>query len=277
MSSEIATIDDRALESKHRAMWAMGDYATVASDVVGPLGPLLVEATGIRRGQLVLDVAAGSGSVAIAAALTGATVIASDLTPELLDRGRAIAVERGVSVDWREANAEALPFADDDFDAVLSAIGVMFAPHHRRAADELVRVCRPGGTIGLINWTPDGFVGQMFATMKPYAPPAPPGVQPPPLWGSVAHVRTVLGDGDRVTDLTAHEQTLTVDRFPTGAAFRDYFKTQYGPTINAYRNIADRPEQVAALDAELAELGDRFLAGTSTMQWEYLLVTARKR
>jgi ubiquinone/menaquinone biosynthesis C-methylase UbiE len=277
MSFEIATTDDRALEAKHRTMWAAGDYAAVANDVVAPLGPVLVEASGIRRGQRVLDVAAGSGNVAIPAALTGATVIASDLTPELLERGQAIASERGVTLQWREANAEALPFADDDFDAVLSAIGVMFAPHHQRAADELVRVCRPGGTIGLISWTPDGFIGQMFATMKPYVPAAPRGAQPPPLWGNAAHVRAVLGDGERVTDVTAHEQALTVDRFPTGEAFRDYFKTNYGPTISAYRHIADHPDQVAALDAELAELGQRFLAATSTMQWEYLLVTACKR
>src|SRR5262249_43770653 len=153
--------------------------------------------------------------------------------------------------------------------------GVMFAPHHQRAADELVRVCRPGGLIGLISWTPEGFVGQMFATMKPYVAPPPPGVQPATLWGSPEHVRDLLGD--RVTEFSAQRAVLPVDRFADGAAFRDFFKANYGPTVAAYRGIADQPDRVEALDAELAALGDEHLAGSSAMEWEYLLVTARKR
>ena len=158
---------DPALAPKHRAMWASGDYPAVVTDLVAPLGPILIEATGIGPGDRVLDVAAGTGSVAIPAAQTGATVVASDLTPELLARGQAIAAERGVALEWREANAEDLPFGDNEFDAVVSSIGVMFAPHHQLAADELVRVLQPGGRIGVISWTPEGFIGQMFATMKP--------------------------------------------------------------------------------------------------------------
>ena len=150
-----------------------------------------------------LDVGAGSGNAAIPAALAGADVIASDLTPELFDRGRAQAAQRGAELSWVEADAEALPFPDKDFDTVLSCVGVMFAPHHQASADELIRVCRPGGTIGLLNWTPEGFVGQLFATMKPYAPPPPPGAQPPPLWGSEDHVRALFGD--RVTDVVARQ------------------------------------------------------------------------
>ena len=141
---------------------------------------------------------------------------------------------------------------------MLSSIGVMFAPHHQLAADELVRVCRPGGTIGVLSWTPEGFIGQLFATMKPYAPPPPPGASPAPLWGRADHVRDLFGD--RVTDLVAHQQTLRVDRFATGAEFRDFFKANYGPTIAVYRFIADDPAKVDALDADLAALGDRFLA-----------------
>jgi SAM-dependent methyltransferase len=174
-----------------------------------------------------------------------------------------------------EANAEALPFGDDAFDAVLSCIGVMFAPHHQRSADELIRVCRPGGVIGLISWTPSGFVGQMFATMKPYVASPPPGAQPPPLWGDEDHVRGLLSD--RVTDFTARREMLPVSAFGDGAAFRDFFKANYGPMVAAYRGIAGEPGRVAALDAELAALGDRHLAGGETMQWEYLVVTARKR
>ena len=266
---------DHELESKHRALWAMGDYATVATEVVSPLGSALVQASGIGAGDWVLDVAAGAGNVAIPAALTGANVIASDLVPELLERGAALAQARGVNVQWREANAEALPFGADEFDAVLSCVGVMFVPHHQCAADELVRVCRPGGTIGLISWTPEGFIGQMFATMKPYLAAPPAGAQPPPNWGCEDYVRGLLGDG--ITDFTAQHRALRVDRFADGAAFRDFFKTYYGPTISAYRGVAGEPDRVAALDAALAELGDRCLGGSSTMEWEYLLVTARKR
>src|SRR5580693_7626062 len=164
---------ERGYESTHRALWALGDYTSVATDVVAPLGPMLVQASGIGAGDRVLDVAAGSGNVAIPAALIGANVTASDLVPELLERGAALA--RGVNVQWCEANAEALPFGVAEFDAVLSCVGVMFAPHHQRAADEMVRVCRPGGRIGLISWTPEGFIGQMFATMKAYVPAPPAG------------------------------------------------------------------------------------------------------
>jgi SAM-dependent methyltransferase len=266
---------DRELESKHRAIWASGDYATIAAALVAPLGPELVSAAGIQPGARVLDVAAGTGNAAIAAAIAGADVIASDLVPDLLEHGRKLAAEQGLNLEWREANAEALPFGDNEFDAVLSCIGVMFAPHHQQAADELVRVCRPGGTIGVISWTPEGFIGQMFATMKPFVPAPPPGVQPPPLWGSEDHVRELLGK--RVTDLRADRRALTVDHFADGANFRDFFKAHYGPTITAYKGIASEPDRVAALDAELAALGDRYLAGSSTMPWEYLVVTARKR
>jgi ubiquinone/menaquinone biosynthesis C-methylase UbiE len=270
-----ATTTDYELAAKHRAVWATGDYRTVANDLVAPLGPVLVQASRIGQGDRVLDVAAGTGNASIPAAATGARVVAADLTPELLEVGRAIAAERSLDVEWREADAEALPFDDNGFDAVVSCIGVMFAPHHQRAADELVRVCRPGGTLALINWTPEGFIGQMFATMNPFAPTPPPGVQPPPLWGKEDHVKQLLGE--RVTDLAMQRRALTVDLFPTGEAFRDFFKANYGPTITTYGNIAAEPHRVAALDAALAGLGQRFLAGSPTMDWEYLLITARKR
>ncbi|MET0703891.1 MAG: class I SAM-dependent methyltransferase [Mycobacterium sp.] len=264
---------DRELENKHRTLWGMGDYNVIAA-VVAPLGTALAAAVDIGPGVRVLDVAAGTGNAAIPAAATGADVVATDLVPELLEQGRATATGRGIDLAWRTANAEALPFDDGEFDVVLSCIGVMFAPHHQQAADELVRVCRSGGTIGVISWTPEGFIGQLFATMKPYVPAPPPGVSAPPLWGSAEHVTALLGD--RVIELATERRTLTVDKFADGAAFRDYFKAFYGPTIAAYRGIAGEPERVAALDAELADLGDRYLAGTSVMGWEYLMVTARR-
>jgi SAM-dependent methyltransferase len=263
---------DQALKAKHRAMWALGDYHAVATEIIPDLGPVLVEAARIGPGDHVLDVAAGSGNVAIPAAATGAHVVASDLTPELLDRGRADAEAAGVSLEWQVADAEHLPFEDDTFDAVTSCVGVMFAPHHQAAADELIRVCRPGGRIALITWTPAGFIGQLFATMKPYVAPPPPGAQPPPLWGDVAHVRELLGD--RVSDVRASQQLLQAGSMSDPVGFREYFKANYGPTIAAYRGLADEPERAAELDQALVDLVERFRSPDGTVDWEYLLVVA---
>jgi SAM-dependent methyltransferase len=277
MTAQIDTATaDRALKDRHRAMWALGDYPSVATEVIPELGATLMQACDVKPGDRVLDVAAGTGNAAIPAALAGASVVAADLTPELLAAGRREAEQRGATLRWEQADAEALPYADGEFDTVLSCVGVMFAPHHQAAADELVRVCRPGGTIGLISWTPDGFLGQLFATMKPYAPPPPPGAQPPPLWGDENHVRTLLGD--RVADVVARRQTLRVEHFATPEQFRDYFKQRYGPTVAVYNSLAADPERVAALDRDLAELARRSDLGThgTVLDWEYLLFTAHK-
>ncbi|KGN36385.1 class I SAM-dependent methyltransferase [Knoellia subterranea] len=267
---------DTELKAKHRAMWALGNYPAVASDVISSLGPILVEAANIGAGQRIHDVAAGSGNVALPAARTGAHVTATDLTPELLDVGRAHAEAEGLEVRWVVADAENLPCDDGEFDATVSCVGVMFAPHHQAVADQLVRITRPGGTIGLLSWTPEGFIGQMFATMKPYAPPPPPGAQPPPLWGHVDHVRELFGD--RVQIGHASQQDLVVDVFPTSEDFLEFFKLNYGPTIAVYRFIADDPERVAALDAELIALADRYDRGDGhlILDWEYLLLTATR-
>jgi SAM-dependent methyltransferase len=265
---------DRELKARHRTMWALGDYPSVANEVIPELGRVLVEAAGIRTGDRVLDVAAGNGNATFPAAEAGAEVVATDLTPALLDAGRAQTPHQ-LAITWREADAEALPFEDAAFDAVISCVGVMFAPHHQQAADELVRVTRPGGRIGLVSWTPEGFIGQMFATMKPYAPAPPPGVQPPPLWGSEDHVRRLLGD--RVEDLELVRHPLRVDRFDSAEDFREFFKTRYGPTIAVFRSIAEDAERSAALDLELDALAERFGAQGGSMEWEYLLVTARRR
>ncbi len=268
-----STDEDKALKAKHAAMWASGNYPAVADEIVASLGGILVDAAGIEAGQKVLDVAAGTGTSAIPAARRGADVTATDLTPELLAVGEAEASAQGVQLTWQTADAEALPFADEEFDATISAIGAMFAPHHQLVADELVRVTRSGGTIGVLSWTPVGFIGQMFATMKPYAPPPPPGASPAPLWGRVDHVRELFGD--RVTDVVARQQSLPVERFGSGAEFRDFFKRNYGPTIAVYRFIAEDADKVAALDADLAALGDQAIVD-GVMGWEYLLVTARR-
>ncbi|MFD2796249.1 class I SAM-dependent methyltransferase [Promicromonospora vindobonensis] len=263
-----------AVRTKHRALWALGNYPAVATEVIPSLGAVLVEAAGVRPGDRVLDVAAGSGNAAIPAVLAGAHVIASDLTPELFDAGRAAAAAAGAELTWAEADAHALPYADAEFDTVLSCVGVMFAPFHHVAADELLRVTRPGGTIGLIAWTPAGFIGQMFAAMKPFAPAPPPGAEPPPLWGDDAHVRALLGDG--VTAVHTEVRSLPVSRFASGAEFRDFFKAAYGPTIAVYRNVADDAARTAALDGALLDLAARFQDADGAMGWDYLLLTATR-
>jgi ubiquinone/menaquinone biosynthesis C-methylase UbiE len=257
-------------------MWALGDYPAVAAEVIAALGDVIVDACGIAPGDRVLDAAAGSGNAAIPAALRGAAVVASDLTPELFEAGRKLAALHGATVEWEEGDAEALPYGDGEFDVVMSTVGVMFAPNHQASADELIRVTRPGGTIGLISWTPEGFIGQMFAVMKPYAPPPAPGAQPPPLWGRPTHVQQLLGH--RVDEFDVRRQLLRVDRFESPEEFRDFFKRCYGPTIATYRNIAGDPVRVADLDRELAELARQhgYDDDGFVMEWEYLLVTARR-
>ncbi|MEU4312481.1 class I SAM-dependent methyltransferase [Nocardia sp. NPDC024068] len=262
------------LKTRHRAMWASGDYPRVAADVIPELGRRLVRAAPVGPGKKVLDIAAGAGNAAIPAAQTGADVVASDLTPELFEVGRRNAAAAGVAVTWEQADAEALPYDDGAFDVVLSCVGIMFAPFHRTAADELVRVTGTGGTIALANWTPSGFIGRMFAAMKPYAPPPPAGAQPPPLWGDEAHVTELLGD--RVAGLEMRRETLPVDVFADGAAFRDFFKTNYGPTISVYKTLEGDPDRAAALDRDLADLAADSDLGGGRMEWEYLLVTARR-
>jgi SAM-dependent methyltransferase len=275
MTSTTTTTDaDVALKAKHRAMWALGDYHAVATEIIPALGPVLVDASGIGPGDHVLDVAAGSGNVAIPAAARGADVVATDLTPELLDQGRADASAGGVELDWQVADAEHLPFEDGSFDVVTSCVGAMFAPHHQETADELVRVCKPGGRIGLIAWTPAGFIGQMFAAMKPFVAPPPPGAQPPPLWGDLAHVRELLGD--RVSEVKASQQLLQVDQLADPTTFREYFKSHYGPTIAAYRGLADDPARTAELDQALVDLAERFRSHDGGFGWEYLLVVATR-
>jgi SAM-dependent methyltransferase len=268
---------DRQLKAKHRALWASGDYPAVAAELIGELGPELVRACRVKPGDRILDVAAGSGNAAIPAAVAGGIVTASDLTPELFDAGRRIATERGVELEWAEADAEALPFADNSFDVVMSCVGAMFAPHHQATADEMIRVVRRGGTIGMINWTPQGFIGNLFATMKPYAPPPPPGASPPPLWGNEDHVRALLGD--RVSDLTMRRRTVSMDHCADPLEFREYWKRNYGPTIAAYRFNQDRPESVVALDRDFLAFLTEWNRGGDDAAWdaEYLLITATKR
>jgi SAM-dependent methyltransferase len=218
----------------------------------------------------VLDVAAGAGNVAIPAALAGALVTAADLTPELIDAGRRDAADAGARVEWVAADAEDLPFADDSFDVVLSSVGVMFAPHHDRTAEELLRVCRPGGRIALLSWTPGGFIGQVFAALKPFAPAPPPGSSPASLWGDEAYVRELLG----LADIDTVRESLTVRMFGEQDSFRRYFRENYGPVGAVYRFVGD--DRRAELDAALDAVAARFTDADGVMEWEYLLVTATR-
>jgi SAM-dependent methyltransferase len=273
-----ATAADRELKERHRKMWALGDYPGMARDFLLPLGERLAGAAAISAGDRVLDVGAGTGNAAIAVARRGADVVASDLTPELFDDGRARAAEHGVELEWVQADAEALPFDDASFDVVVSCIGAMFAPHHEATARELARVCRPGGTIAMLNWTPQGVIGELFRTMSPFMPPPPPGASPPPLWGSEEHVSELFGAA--VIDLATTRDFLPVGIFDQPVDFREYFKERYGPTIVAYRNLLGEPERADELDAALEALFDRtnLAVGGEPARYEleYLLAVGRR-
>lgn len=261
------------VKAKHRAMWALGDYDAVSTEVIPALGEVVVAAADVRAGQRVLDVAAGSGNASLPAARRGARVVATDLTPELLEIGRRRAESEGLMLTWRPADAEHLPCQDGEYDVVLSSVGVMFAPFHQPVADELVRVLRPGGRLAVANWTPEGFIGRMFAVMRDFVPAPPPGATPGPRWGDEAHVRTLFGG--RVTNLQAQRRQLVVDRFTDAVEFREFFKARYGPTVAAYRNVVDDRARTAALDAALLELAEGAFED-GAMRWEYLLVTAQR-
>ena len=257
-------------------MWASGDYPAMVETFLLPLGPWLVEACGIGPGNAVLDVAAGTGNASIPAAKAGAQVTASDLTPELLEAGRARAESEGLAVEWVQADAEHLPFADESFDVVISSIGAMFAPHHQGTADELVRVCRSGGTIGLLSWTPEGLVGALFRTMGPFVPTPPPGVQPPPLWGNEEHLGELFGA--RVDSRTAQRGVLEVTAFEEAREFGEHFKARYGPTIAARVNAAKTGRE-AELDAALDQFCEEWNRGTpdkARFEMEYLLTVGTR-
>jgi ubiquinone/menaquinone biosynthesis C-methylase UbiE len=267
---------DSELKARHRAMWASGDYPDMVETFLLPLGPRLVEACDIGAGIVVLDVAAGTGNASIPAAKAGARVTASDLTPELLDAGRARAESEGLALDWVEADAEHLPFADESFDVVISSIGAMFAPHHQDVADELVRVCRRGGKVGLLSWTPEGQIGALFRTMGPFAPAPPPGAQPPPLWGSEGHLAELFGE--RVEFDSLERDVLEISAFEHARDFAAHFKARYGPTIAARANAARTGREVE-LDTALDEFCDEWNLGTAEQarfEMEYLLAVGTR-
>jgi SAM-dependent methyltransferase len=267
---------DAELKQRHRKMWASGDYSEMVETFLLPLGPRLVEACETGPDMTVLDVAAGTGNASIPAAQKGAKVTASDLTPELFDAGRERAKAQGVELEWVEADAENLPFDDESFDVVMSSIGAMFAPHHENVADELVRVTKPGGTIGLLSWTPEGMIGAFFKTMGPFAPKPPPGAQPPPLWGSEDHVRELFGD--RVEWSRMDRDVLDITAFEKPQDWGDHFNSLYGPTLVARAN-AEKEGRAEELDQAIHDFCEEWNLGSednARFEQEYLLTVGKR-
>lgn len=264
-----------ALRVRQQRVWSSGDYNRIAAITV-PVAERLVAVAGVRPDSAVLDVATGTGHAALAAARQGARVTGIDYVPALLDIARARAAAEQLDLELTEASAEALPYADESFDTVVSAIGVMFAADHARAARELVRVTRAGGRIALASWTPTGFVGGILGIVGRHVSP-PPGAQSPVRWGVEETVAELLGDG--VVGVASSVETVT-QRFTDGEAFADLFLAYYGPTHMAANALG--PEGRDALRADLvahanASARPDSSPGHLVLDWEYRIVTAEKR
>ncbi|HEX4627094.1 MAG TPA: methyltransferase domain-containing protein [Solirubrobacteraceae bacterium] len=261
-----------------RATWALGDYHRFAKATVWELGEVLVRACEISAGERVLDVAAGTDNTAIRAAEAGAQVVASDVTPENFEAGHHEADAHGVELEWVEADAEALPFADGEFDAVTSSFGAIFAPNHQVVADEMLRVCRPGGRIGMLNFTPEGLASDLFGAFAPYLPPPPPDALPPLLWGSGRHVQELLGGRVEALEMTRRH---CVERAASPHAYLELFKQTFGPAVGIYASLAGESERLAALDRDVLEFATGANSGPPSgpaeYRYEYLLVLARRR
>jgi ubiquinone/menaquinone biosynthesis C-methylase UbiE len=252
-----ATLDVAAVKARQHSTWSAGDYAAIGT-TLQITGELLCEAVDVAAGEFVLDVAAGNGNAALAAARRGAVVTASDYVEQLLDRTGARAEAEGLAVELRTADAEDLPFADGTFDVVLSTFGVMFTPQPDVAAAELLRVCRPGGRIGLANWSPTGFVGQLFTIVGRYVPP-PPGLRSPLEWGTPTRLRELLGRG--ASSLTVTPRAY-VFRYRSARHWLDAFRTQYGPVLKTFAALD--PAGRDKLDAELIALASAHDTSTTS-------------
>ena len=243
-------MDTTTIKGRQQAAWASGDYSAVGARL--PLvAELLCEAVDLRAGERVLDVACGNGNAALAAARRFCQVTGVDYVPALLERARQRARAEGLEVTFEEADAEHLPFPDGSFDAVLSTCGAMFAPDQERTASELLRVCRPGGRIGMVNWVPDGYVGELFRTIGGYLPP-PPGLRPPVQWGDPERLRELFGP--EVT-ISAPRRTFRW-RFPSAEHQAEFFATFYGPSNKALAALS--PDRAAALKADMVAVARRF-------------------
>ena len=261
------------IKERQQRAWASGDYAVFGAALL-VMGELLCEAVDLRPGQKVLDVATGSGNTALAAGRRSCEATGIDYVPALLERGRERAAVERLEIVFREGDAENIPFPDASFDVVLSTVGVMFAPNQEKAADELLRVCRPGGTVGLANWTPDSFAGEMSGVFGRYAPP-PPGVEPPTLWGTEERVRELLGGG--IAGLRTARRSF-VFRYRSARHYLEVLQTHLGPTRQAFQTLGSTERENLAGD--LVDLVGRFnRSGDETMivPSDYLEVVAIRR
>ena len=270
--ADVPTVDLNAVKTRQQGAWSSGDYAMVGT-TLQIVGEMLCEAVDLRSGQRVLDVAAGNGNATLAAARRFADVVSTDYVGALLERGRERAAAERLPVTFQEADAENLPFADASFDAVLSTFGVMFTPDQERAARELTRVCRPGGKIGLANWTPESFIGRLFKTLGKYLPPAP-GVKSPALWGNREHLQALFGAQATV----AAQSRQFVFRYHSAAHWLEIFRDYYGPVLKAFAAL----DQVTrdALEADIYALLDEVNTakdGTLVAPSEYLEVVITRR
>ena len=263
------------LKLVHRSTWAAGDYAAVARhiDEVPPRD--LLARMDIQPGHRVLDVATGTGNLAIPAAAAGAQVVGLDLTPELFETARERAAAADVVVDWVEGDAEELPYEDDSFDRVLSAFGVQFAPRHEIVASELAGVTRPGGRIGLVNWTPEGLIGELFKILGRYLPKPPAFASPPPLWGSPEHVRRLFASSRVELDFHRGHNPWS---FESAEAWVAFMETAYGPTVKARAKLTaeGRWDECRAEMVALAERRNEATDGSLHMEAEYLITIAHK-
>jgi SAM-dependent methyltransferase len=253
-----------------RAMWAAGDYAAL-SQYISHVGEGLVARAGVNPDMRVLDVACGTGNAALPAARAGAEVTGLDLVQELLDAGREKAAEAGVEVTWVEGDAEELPFGDGSFDRVFSTFGHMFAPRHRETADEMARVCKDGGAIGICCWTPEGTVGDIFRVSAGYAPPAPDYASPPILWGTEDHVREMF-DGGSDFEFERHSATIEWDSME---GFADFFMDRFGPLVTARAALGERFQELRGGILEVFESRNESDDGRFVMPQEYLLSLIR--
>ena len=261
-----AQVDFGAVKTRQQGAWSSGDYAIVGT-TLQIVGEELCEALDVRAGQRVLDVAAGNGNATLAAARRWCDVVSTDYVGALLDRGRERANAERLQVEFREADAEALPFADASFDAVVSTFGVMFTPDQERAANELIRVCKPSGKIGLANWTPDGFIGQLFKIIGKHNPP-PSGIRSPALWGTRTRIAELFDD--HATSIKAAQRNF-VFRYRSPDHLLEIFRTYYGPVLKTFAALA--PPAQAALEGDLLALVDTFNRsgdGTVVIPSEYL-------
>jgi SAM-dependent methyltransferase len=268
-----APIDFNAVKTRQQTAWASGDYAVIGT-TLQIVGEQLAEACELGWDETVLDVAAGNGNATLAAARRGCKVTSTDYVKELLERGALRARAESLDVKFQEADAEALPFEDASFDAVLSTFGVMFSPDQSKAASELARVCRPGGRIGMANWTPEGFVGQMFKTLGRHMPP-PAGLQPPSRWGVEDHLQSLFGEG--AASIIATKRMFNF-RYRSAAHFIEVFRTWYGPVHKAFAALP--ADSAKALESDLTKLLNRLNqagARALTVPSEYLEVVITKR